>query len=130
VRQLNWQGHQFGSLITGESKHQTLVTGASRIHAHSNVWRLSIQSRKHSAGVTIKTVLGSCVTDSANGLASYTRVVDHRLGGNLTGNDNQTCSYESFAGDTGRRIRSKCCIKDGVRDLIGDLIGMSFGNGL
>ena len=52
-----------------------------------------------------------------------------RRGRDLPGNDGQPGRDECFAGHARRGIRREDGIKHGVRNLVGDLVRMSLGNG-
>ena len=111
-------GHELRRLAAGIAEHKSLVAGPliellvllslSRlermVHTLRNVGRLLMQRGQHRAGVAIKAVLASRVTDFAHGVAHQLLVIDARRRGNLTHQDNQTGCGGSFARDTALRI--------------------------
>ena len=50
------------------------------------------------------------------------------FGGDFAGDDDQAGGGQSFAGHAAGRIFGEAGIEDSVRNLVGDLIGMAFGD--
>jgi len=111
-------GHELRRLAAGIAEHEALVAGTlieflvllslSRlecmVHTLRNVGRLLMQRGQHRAGVAIKAVLASRVTDFAHRVAHQLLVIDARRRGNLTHQNHQTGCGGSFARDTALRI--------------------------
>ena len=55
--------------------------------------------------------------------------VDFGMGGDFAGNDDKVGRGQRFTGNTAVGILHQTGIENGIRDLIADLIGMSFRNG-
>src|SRR6478735_5534775 len=69
------------------------------------------------------------VSDSANSRTDLIQIIEPCVGGDFTGNYDQTPFGESFAGDSAMSVLSQTGIKDSIRDGITDLIWMTFGHG-
>ena len=67
---------------------------------------------------------------AADGAAHYALEIDIGFGGDFSGDDDQAGGGESFAGDAAGGVFGEAGVEDGVRNLVGDLIGMAFGDGL
>jgi hypothetical protein len=130
MRQLNRQRHQLRRLVTGKTEHQSLVACATGIDTHSDIGRLPVERGQHGAGIAIKAKLCPRVTDLADCVASHSRLVDRGVSCDLAGDDHQASRDESLTSDAGSWVGGQCGIKYSIRDLIGDFIWMSFGNGL
>jgi len=127
---LDRQGHQFFGLIASKAEHEALVAGTTGIDAHGDVGRLTLDGADHSAGVGVKTVFGVVIADLANRFASDFVVIDVRAGGNLARDDDQTGGDQRFASYAPPGILAHDFIENGVGDLVSDLVGMTFSNGL
>jgi hypothetical protein len=55
--------------------------------------------------------------------------IDVGFGGDFSGDDDQAGGGEGFAGDPAEGVFGEAGVEDGVRNLVGDLIGMAFGYG-
>src|SRR6185436_14572781 len=130
VRELDRQGHQLRRFITGKTKHQPLIAGATRVDTHRDVGRLSVECRQDSAGVAVEAILGSGVTDLTNRFARDSGVVDYGVGRDLTGDNHQSGGDESFTSYACGWIDTQCGVKYCIRDLIGDFVWMAFSDGL
>jgi hypothetical protein len=56
--------------------------------------------------------------------------VDVGFGGDFAGDDDQAGAGQGFAGDAAGRIFTKAGVENGIGNLVGDLVRMSFGYGL
>ena len=56
--------------------------------------------------------------------------MDVRLGGDLAGDDRHAGRDQRLAGDSSGRIARQDGVEHGIGDLIGDFVGMTFGDGL
>ena len=77
-----------------------------------------------------KTDVPAGVTDITDNAARKFLPVDLRLCGNLAGNHNEIGRAECFTRDTALGILFQACVEDSVRNLVADLVRMSFRNGL
>src|SRR5271157_523819 len=130
VRQRNGSRHQVRILIDRVAKHHSLVAGAADVHAHGNVAGLLVDAGDDGAGVGVEAVEGVVVTDGGDGAADDTLEIDVGLGGDFTGDDDQAGGGQSFAGDAAEGVVGEAGVENGVRNLVGDFIGMAFGHRL
>src|SRR5207253_2534477 len=109
--------------------HEALVAGAARIDSHGDVGRLRLNQVVHSAGVGIETVRGVIIADVFDGAARDSRHVDVRFRGDLAGDDAGAGGHQDFARHSAGRVVGEDGVQHGVRNLVGDLVGMAFGDG-
>ena len=141
VRKRNGKRHQLGSLVASVTKHQALVAGTDvelvaltvlgfkrLINTHCNVGRLLVQRDNNRTAIAVKTVFCAVVTDFANGVAYDSLHVNVSASGNLTHYANKTGGAKGFASYARHRVLTQHFVKDGIRNLITDFIGMSLGN--
>ncbi len=129
VGQHDGQGHQLGGLAAGEPEHHSLVPGAARVHTHGDVGGLAVDGHGHPAGIGVQPGLGVQVADLTDGLAGHLAPVHLGLGGDLTGDHHEVAGQKGLAGDPGKRVLLQAGVQDGVRNLVGDLVRVSFGHG-
>ena len=144
VREHDRQRHQLFRLVRRVAEHHPLVARADavervvvaalrlerRVDALRDVGRLLVDRDEHAAGLGVESVLRTRVADLADALAHDARNVDVRLGRDLAADDDEAGGDERLAGDARLRILAQDCVEDGVRDLVGDLVRMPFGDGL
>ncbi len=130
VRQHDRQRHELFGLVARIAEHQPLIAGASRIDAHADVGRLLVQRRQHAARVGVEAVFGAGVADIADGGAGDFLKIDDGVGRDLAGEDDQAGGDEGFAGDAAFGVLGKNRVEDRIGNLIGDLVRVSFGDGL
>src|SRR5438270_13517222 len=70
MSKLNRQRHQFGRLVAGVAKHQSLIAGTAGVYALGDVGRLSTNGVDDAAGVRIVSETRVVVTDLLNGIAN------------------------------------------------------------
>ncbi len=78
--------------------------------------------------LAVEAVEGVVVADGGDGAADDGLEIDVGLGGDFTGDDDQAGGGESFAGDAAGGVFGQAGVKDSVGNLVGDLIGMAFGD--
>ena len=129
------QGHEAIGLVVGIAEHHALVAGALQfggfaLHAAVNVGTLVVNGREDATTFGIELVFGLRVADATDGAANCFLQID--VGGrfHLARHHHLTGSYEGFASHFRLRIESQEFVEQSVRDLVGYLIGMAFGNGL
>ena len=130
VREHDRQRHQFFGLVARVAEHEALVAGAAGVDAHADVGRLLVQRREHRARVGVESVLRAGVADIPNRGARDFLEVDDRVGRNLAGHDDEAGGHQRLAGDAAFRVLRQNGVEDRVGNLIGNLVGMSFGYGL
>ena len=127
MRQQNRRRHQFRVFIARIPKHHSLVAGATGVHAHGDVAGLFINARDHGAGIRVKTVERVVVSNRCNHAAHQRLEIYVRFGGNFAGDDHQTGCSQRFTSHAAHGIFSQTRVKNRIRNLVGDLIRMSFG---
>ena len=146
VRQHDRQRHQLARLVRGVAEHHPLVAGADHVErvvvarivlhlvrgvdALRDVGRLLVDRDDHAARLRVEAVLGARVADLLHRLAHDPRNVDVLLGRHLTRDDDETGRDQRLARDAAHRVVRERSVEDRVRDLVGDLVGMPFGDRL
>ncbi len=126
-------GHQLGRLVTGIAKHQSLIPGPllvvfPLIHSLLDVGGLLIDRGDHCAGLPIEPHGRVIVSNLFDGPPDDGRHMDVTGSGNFTRNDGHPRRDHGLAGHPGIWILSDNRIQDAIGNLIGHLIGMSFGD--
>jgi hypothetical protein len=121
-------GHEIGVLVNGEAEHHTLIAGAARVDAHSNVAGLLVDARDHSAGVAVEAIERVVVTNRLNDAADQGLEVYVSFGSDFSGDDDEASSSESLAGDAAGRIFRQAGVEDRIGNLVSNFIWVSFGD--
>ena len=100
----------------------------SLVNAHCDIGGLFVYGSDNRAGVTVKAVLCTVVADVDNYLSYDLGDINVAAGGDLTHAHYETCGCCCFAGNSAHRVLCQYSVKNSVRDLVADLIGMSFCN--
>src|ERR1051326_7154286 len=130
MRERDGSGHQLLILIHRVTKHHALVAGATGVDAHGNVSGLLVDAGDDGAGVAVEAVKGVVVSDGLDGPAHNLLEIDIGLGRDFAGDHDQAGGGEGFAGYPADGIVGEAGVEDSVGNLVGDLIGMAFGDGL
>ena len=128
VGQRDGGGHQLGGFVGGVAEHHALVAGAAGVNALGDVARLLVDGGDHGAGVGVEAVEGVVVADGGDDAADQALEIDVGLGGDFAGDDHQPGGREGFGGDAAVGVLLQAGIQDGVRDLVGNLVGMAFSD--
>ena len=135
MAQLQCQRHVGVGFVGGVSEHNSLVASAllffrSAVYPLVNVGRLLVDGAEYAARVGFKHVLRLGVANAANHIASdFTRVdVGARL--DFTRQHHLTSGNKGFAGNFRIGVKGEKVVDKGVRNLVGNFVGMSFRNGL
>ncbi len=124
-------GISSGVSAHGEAEHQTLVSRAAGVNALGRCRADCGSIDEMTAQVSLsEAVFGARVTDLPDRVAHDGGKVDVGFGGDLARDHGQAGGDERFTRDAADRILCQNCIQDRVRDLIGDLVRMSLGDGL
>ena len=144
VGQRDRQRHELGRLVGGVAEHQALVAGALQVvpvaggagallvrgvDALRDVGALLVERHRDAAGLGVEAVLGARVADAADRRADDGRDVDVGGGRDLAGHHDLPGGDERLAGHAAERVVGQDRVEDPVRDLIGDLVGVSLGDG-
>ena len=131
VGKINGKRHELFGFAAGISKHQTLVTGTTRIDAASDVSTLRVQSDLHFAGAAIEAFVGGVVANSDGGFSGDCLVVwgFHAFGqADLPSKNKDVGAAKGFASHAGVGVPLETCVQDRIGNGIGQLVGVSFGN--
>ena len=138
------RGHQIGGLVGGIAEHDALIAGAfilvaAGVHALRDMRGLAMQAVDEFKLFPVETVL--FIADLADGFAHGGldfrqgarrpfAVFIHALAADFTGQDHQLRGGQCLAGDARLGVFRQKQIDDRIRNLIRDLVGMTFGNAL
>ena len=128
MRQQYGRGHELFVFIGGVAEHHALIAGAAGIHTHSDVGRLRMDRANDRAGLGIEAVSGVGVADGSDHAAHDGGEIYVSFSGDLSGNEHYAGGGDGFAGDAAVGIFLQTGVEDGIRNLVGDLIGMAFGH--
>ena len=140
MRKAYCQGHKLLGLAAGVAEHHALIAGAvvklgisaflgfkRLVNAEGYIRRLLVDIGDDAAGVAVKAVLGSVIADISDNAACYLRNVDIALGAYLTHDVDKAGGNGRLACDAAVGVLLEDSVKDSVRYLVADLIGMSLG---
>jgi len=129
------KGHELLGLISSITEHVTLVTSANLlgglvdVDTLGNIGGLLLNSNDDVAGLVVNTLLGVVVADLLEGLAHDSLVVHLSLGSDLTEDHDHASLGASLASDLGVGVLLKASVKDSVRNLVADLVGVTLVHG-
>ena len=130
---VNRSGHQFRCFVAGVAEHQALVASAGVqmivggvIHALGNIVALLVVGHQHGATPVVNAVVGVVVADALQGIACHLDVVHMGVGGDLACQYHQTGVAQGLGSNTGFRVLREDRVQNGIRDLIGHLVGVTF----
>ena len=132
VGQADGHGHQLRGLVAGITEHHALVAGAAHlvVGAQGDVGTLAVDVGDDGAGVGVKAELCTGVANICHHLTDHLLEVHIAAGGDLAHDVHQTGGSTGLAGHTGVGVVGQDLVQDRIRDLVADLVGMSFGDGL
>ena len=130
VGQADRQRHQFRRFVAGIAEHHSLVAGARHliVGAQRDIRALPVDVDDNTAGIAVETVLGTVVADVPDHAAGRFRDIHIAAGGDLAHDVDQAGGTGGLAGHTGAGVLRQNGIKDRIRDLVTDLVGMPFGH--
>ena len=143
VGDLDRHRHQRLGLRGRVAEHHSLVAGTfavesvvgvpdpgldALVDALGDVGRLLVEGDQHGDRVAVVSDLAVVVTDLADRLADQFGHVDLGVGRELAGDHRHAGVDQGLAGDPRVRILLETGVEDGVRDLVGDLVRMAFGD--
>jgi len=122
------EGHELGGLVGGIAEHDTLISGsgvldlALNVDSLGDIGGLLLDGDEDVAGVVVESLLGVVVSDVVDGITDDPLVVELGLGGDLSEDHDHSGLGGGLAGDLGELVLLEAGIKDGIRDLIADLV--------
>lgn len=130
------EGEELGGLVGGITEHDTLITSTEVLEAVIQVKTLSdiggllLDGDEEVQGLVVEALGGVIVADVLDGLADNLLVVELGLGGDLAEDHDHAGLGGSLASDLGEGVLGQAGIEDRVRNLIGDLVGVTLTDGL
>ena len=142
VGQVDRQRHELSGVVAGVTEHQTLVAGAllvlgvratgavleGGVHALRDVGALLADGDLDATGCAVEPLGGAVVADPQDGLADNLGDFDIRLGRDLTSDVDEAGGHHRLHSDTTARVLLEHGVQDRVRDLVTDLVGVTFGD--
>ena len=139
VGEADRERHQFLGVVASVTEHHALVTstlfcsvlsfGGLGVNALSDIRGLLVHGDEHCAALVVELEVGVHVTDILDGVACNFLEINNCLGGEFAADDDETGVYERFAGNTAVRVLGEACVKNGIGNLVGDLVRVTFRNG-
>ena len=120
------QRHQLRGLAAGEAEHQPLVAGAAGVDALGDVGGLPVSFQQDLTAVPVKLDIRAVVADLADDLAGYALEIDLGVGGDLARQDDQVRRHQGLAGHPPGGVLAQHLVQDGVGDLVGHLVRVTF----
>ena len=132
VSQTDGHGHQLRGLIAGIAEHHALIACTAHliVGAQCDVGALAVDIGDDGTGVGVKAELCAGVADICHHLADDLLEIDIAVGGDLAHDVDKAGGCAGLAGHTGIGVVGQDLVQNGIRDLVADLVGMSFGDGL
>ena len=131
------EGHEGFSFVGGITEHHTLIAGTEVFVLLDVVGTedglvdfggLLFDGNEEVAGLVVETLGGVVEADVLDGVTDDLLVVEDGLGGDFTEDHDHTGLEAGFAGDLGVGIFGEAGVEDGIRDLIGHLVGVTFSD--
>ena len=133
VRVVDGRRHQFGRFVAGVAKHQALIASAGVqmiiggvVHTLGNIVALLVIGHQYRTTPVINAVVGVVVAYALQGVSRHLDVIHMGVGGDLTGQHHQTGVAQGLGGDAGFGVLREDGIENGIRDLIGHLVRVTF----
>ena len=146
VGERDGQRHELGRLAAREADHHALVPRALQLewivvqgalaclervaHAGRDIGRLFFEVDLDQRMVGVESDLFVVVADRSDRVADGALDVELRVRGHLTDHDAQPFRDRGFARDTGVRVLPEHAVEHRIGNLVADLVGMPFGDGL
>ena len=99
------------------------------VYALGDVVGLFVIGHQHGAALVVNAVLGVVVADALDRVTCDLDVVDMCIGGDFTGQHHEAGVAQGFRRYAGLGVLFENCVKNGIRNLVSDLVGMAFGYG-
>lgn len=131
--QIERHGHIVLRLVGGIAEHHsliagTLIFGLLTLDAPVDVGTLLMDGREDTTALCVKLILGLRIADMGDGAAGHRLQIDVSLGAHLAHDHHLTGSDKCLYCRVRILIIGQKLVKDGVTDLVGHLIGMTFRN--
>ncbi len=125
------QRHIVGGLVAGISEHHALVACAlilriGALHAAVDVGALFMKGRQHATGFGLEFQFAAVVAYIFDHLTGHLLKINVCVALHLPGYGHMAGGHKSLAGNLGVGIVGEKFVEDGVADLVGNFIGVSF----
>ena len=132
VGQTDGHGHQLRGLIAGIAEHHALIACTAHliVGAPCDVGALAVDVGDDGTGIGVKAELCAGVADICHHLADDLLEIDIAVGGDLAHDVDKAGGCAGLAGHAGIGVVGQDLVQNGIGDLVADLVGMSFGDGL
>ena len=127
VGEAQGEGHIVGGVVAGEPEHHPLVARPllAAVHPEGYVGALLVQGRNYGARIGVEAVFTLGIAYLADGAADDILYVDIGLvGGHFATDDGEAGAHEGFAGHPCVGVLAEEIVEYGIRDLVGDFVGM------
>ncbi len=128
-------GHENRGLIAGIAEHQPLIPSALFFKktftcgdSLRDVRRLFVYGGHHRTGLPVKSHFRVVVANFLDGISDDLRHVHPTGGGDLAGNYRHSGGHQGLAGHPTLLVFSHNSVQDRIRNTIGNLVWMSFGD--
>jgi len=127
------QRHELWSFISGVTEHVALISSANflwRLLSHAvdrvcDLGALFSDRNDDGASLEVESLIRVVESDLLDGVTSHDLVVDHSHAGNLTNDEDASSAGGTLAGDLRVGVDRQGRIKNGIGDLVAELIGVS-----
>ena len=131
VRQRKRQGHVTVGLVVGITEHHALVAGALQfrrfaLHTAIDVVALLVNGGEDAAAFGVELVFGLGVADATDGATNGVGQINVGVRLHFAGHNDLACGDEGFASHLRLRIEGEEFVEHGIRNLVGDFVGMAF----
>ena len=99
------------------------------INTLSDVLGLLVVADEYRAAFVVDAIFGIVVADAFENIAGKADVVNVGIRGNFTGKNNQSGGAEGLRGNAAQRILLQAGVKNGIRNLVGHFVRMTFTDG-
>ena len=134
VGQGQGEGHIGVGFVVGIAEHHALVAcalvhGVFALHAAVDVGALLVDGAEDAARFGVKLILCLCVANLADGATRHVLQIYVCLRLDFACHNDLSCRDKGLAGHFGIGVVGQKFIKHGIGNLVGHLVGVSFGNG-
>ncbi len=127
------QRHVVFGFVAGVSEHHTLVPGTLlcgdvALHTALDVGALLVDGAQDAARVAVEAERPAVIAYAVDEVADYNRNIDVSVGSHFAGHHHLAGGDHSFYGDFGCGVECEELVEQRVAYLVGNLVGMPFGN--
>ena len=130
------EGEELGRLVRGIAKHDALVAGAETlerllvVEALGDVGRLLLDGHEEVARLVVEALGRVVVANVLDGVTDNLLVVELGLRRDFAKDHDHARLGGRLAGHLGQGVLGQAGVEDGIRDLVGNLVGVTLTDGL